>query len=109
MHTSRTHASYRGLEQRGSSRARGCSRSGPVELTKGCGPQVADASLSADARRAHDDAVARGESSYVDPVTGFLVFTAEFLSERGRCCGSGCRHCPYDDDVRRAAGRPPMT
>jgi hypothetical protein len=24
-----------------------------------------------------------------------MVLTAEFLSKRGFCCGSGCRHCPY--------------
>ncbi|HEX9001133.1 MAG TPA: DUF5522 domain-containing protein [Blastocatellia bacterium] len=26
----------------------------------------------------------------------FLVFTREFHLKRGRCCGSGCRHCPYE-------------
>ena len=26
---------------------------------------------------------------------GFCVFTADFLSQRGYCCGNGCRHCPY--------------
>lgn len=26
---------------------------------------------------------------------GFMVFTAHYLKERGYCCGSGCRHCPY--------------
>jgi len=25
----------------------------------------------------------------------YLVFTAKFLRERGYCCESGCRHCPY--------------
>jgi hypothetical protein len=23
------------------------------------------------------------------------VFTEHFLRQRGYCCGSGCRHCPY--------------
>lgn len=27
---------------------------------------------------------------------GLIVFTERYLSERGYCCGSGCRHCPYD-------------
>lgn len=27
---------------------------------------------------------------------GFLVFTRQFHLRRGSCCGSGCRHCPYD-------------
>jgi len=26
---------------------------------------------------------------------GLLVYTAAFHLERGYCCGSGCRHCPY--------------
>jgi len=26
---------------------------------------------------------------------GTMVFTAEFLTRRGYCCGSGCRNCPY--------------
>jgi hypothetical protein len=25
----------------------------------------------------------------------FVVFTAAFHLRRGRCCESGCRHCPY--------------
>ncbi|HMX41124.1 MAG TPA: DUF5522 domain-containing protein [Saprospiraceae bacterium] len=26
---------------------------------------------------------------------GYWVFTEKFLRERGHCCKSGCRHCPY--------------
>lgn len=26
---------------------------------------------------------------------GFLVFTKWYHLKRGRCCGNGCRHCPY--------------
>jgi len=26
---------------------------------------------------------------------GYMVFTEKYLLERGYCCGSGCRHCPY--------------
>jgi hypothetical protein len=25
-----------------------------------------------------------------------LVFTAAYHLKRGYCCGSGCRHCPYE-------------
>jgi len=25
----------------------------------------------------------------------YMVFTEKFLRERGFCCESGCRHCPY--------------
>jgi hypothetical protein len=27
---------------------------------------------------------------------GLLVFTEKFLLKRGYCCGSGCKHCPYN-------------
>jgi hypothetical protein len=27
---------------------------------------------------------------------GLLVYTAAFHLKRGYCCGSGCRHCPYE-------------
>ena len=27
---------------------------------------------------------------------GRVVFTATYHLKRGNCCGSGCRHCPYD-------------
>lgn len=33
-----------------------------------------------------------GQSSYIDPFTGYTVFTEEFLRKRKTCCGSGCRH-----------------
>ncbi|MGO8933652.1 MAG: DUF5522 domain-containing protein [Terracidiphilus sp.] len=26
-----------------------------------------------------------------------LVFTAAYHLKRGICCGSGCRHCPYQE------------
>jgi len=44
----------------------------------------------------HRAAVERNEPSYRDPVSGLTVFTARFLAERGFCCESGCRHCPYE-------------
>jgi hypothetical protein len=46
--------------------------------------------------RRHDAAIARAEPSYADPTSGLSVFTAEFLARRGYCCGSGCRHCPFE-------------
>jgi len=27
---------------------------------------------------------------------GLLVFTEAYHLERGFCCGSGCRHCPFE-------------
>ncbi len=44
---------------------------------------------------AHAAAVAAGADTYVDPVSGYDVFTAAYLAERGTCCETGCRHCPY--------------
>lgn len=26
----------------------------------------------------------------------FMVFTREYHLKRGACCGSQCRHCPYE-------------
>ena len=47
---------------------------------------------------AHARAVAAGEDGYLDPVTGYFVFTAAYVAARGTCCDSGCRHCPYRDE-----------
>jgi hypothetical protein len=43
----------------------------------------------------HAAALERGAMSYRDPASGFTVLTAGYLIERGYCCASGCRHCPY--------------
>jgi diphthamide synthase (EF-2-diphthine--ammonia ligase)/ABC-type hemin transport system substrate-binding protein len=43
----------------------------------------------------HDRACANRESFYADPDTGYQVFTEHAHLQRGKCCGSGCRHCPY--------------
>jgi len=45
---------------------------------------------------AHREAVDRGDPVYIDPLTKRSVMTAVFLASRGRCCSSGCRHCPYE-------------
>lgn len=44
---------------------------------------------------AHQAAMDRGESGYLDPFTGLFVMTAGFHLKRGHCCHNGCRHCPY--------------
>lgn len=48
----------------------------------------------------HREACRRDLDTYVDPATGYMVFTAVFLQRRGTCCGSGCRHCPYGNKTR---------
>lgn len=32
---------------------------------------------------------------------GKKVFTEEFHKQRGSCCGSFCRHCPFDPKYTR--------
>lgn len=27
---------------------------------------------------------------------GLIVFTSSYHLKRGKCCGTGCMHCPYD-------------
>ena len=49
----------------------------------------------ADVLAAHARALDAGEAGYRDPATGLFVFTAGYLADRGTCCDSGCRHCPY--------------
>ncbi|MFZ9675474.1 MAG: DUF5522 domain-containing protein [Ilumatobacteraceae bacterium] len=46
----------------------------------------------------HEVAVRARRPTYRDPVSGYTVFTARFLADRGYCCASGCRHCPYAVD-----------
>jgi hypothetical protein len=29
---------------------------------------------------------------------GLVVLTEKYHRDRGYCCGSGCRHCPFDYD-----------
>jgi hypothetical protein len=43
----------------------------------------------------HTEAMAAERDTYVDPATGYQVWTARFLWERGYCCETGCRHCPW--------------
>ena len=56
------------------------------------------------ALRAHDAAVQAGQAGYLDPGSGLFVMTAAYLIDRGSCCHSGCRHCPYLGATRSATG-----
>lgn len=44
---------------------------------------------------AHHRALLQGEPGYVDPASGLYALTARTLWDRGSCCSSGCRHCPW--------------
>ncbi|KAG7360437.1 ABC transporter substrate-binding protein [Nitzschia inconspicua] len=46
----------------------------------------------------HKIACMKGELTYTDPATGYYVFTELAHKQRGKCCGSGCRHCPYSHE-----------
>jgi hypothetical protein len=46
-------------------------------------------------------ALEEGRDYYLE--AGLYVFTEYFLRQRGYCCRSGCRHCPYGF---REAGNP---
>ncbi len=35
------------------------------------------------------------QRTYVDPQSGYRVFTTYGLLQRKDCCGCGCRHCPF--------------
>jgi diphthamide synthase (EF-2-diphthine--ammonia ligase)/ABC-type Fe3+-hydroxamate transport system substrate-binding protein len=48
--------------------------------------------------QAHEKACQAGKRTYEDPETGYLVFTELEHKNRGYCCGSGCRHCPYSHE-----------
>ncbi|HWE56334.1 MAG TPA: DUF5522 domain-containing protein [Acidimicrobiales bacterium] len=44
---------------------------------------------------AHHRALLAGDAGYVDPATGLFALTARTLWDKGSCCQSGCRHCPW--------------
>ena len=46
----------------------------------------------------HEQACANNRKTYIDPATGYSVFTQVAHLARGKCCGSGCRHCPYNHE-----------
>ena len=46
---------------------------------------------------AHHAALLAGQAGYPDPTSGLFALTARTLWDRGECCDSGCRHCPWVD------------
>jgi hypothetical protein len=38
-----------------------------------------------------------GEDFYREGL--YVVFTEAYHRKRGYCCGSGCRHCPWDHEA----------
>lgn len=46
----------------------------------------------------HKEAIYNKQKYYIDPATGKKVLTSYYLKNRGFCCCSGCRHCPWDEE-----------
>ena len=59
-----------------------------------------------DLHKLHDAAVAANQPTYRDPSTGNRCFTAATLRKRGKCCGCGCRHCPFNHERVTMEDRP---
>ncbi|MCX8526739.1 MAG: DUF5522 domain-containing protein [Candidatus Nanopelagicales bacterium] len=47
---------------------------------------------------AHGEAMSLDRPGYLDPRSGLFVMTARYHADRGWCCNSGCRHCPFVAD-----------
>ncbi len=50
---------------------------------------------AADGRNEMPKTLVNGIDFYFED--GMMVLTRKYLLQRGECCGSGCRHCPYED------------
>jgi len=57
-----------------------------------------------DFHRVHEQALSKAEGTYIDPETGYTVFTELTHLKRGKCCGNRCRHCPYGFEKVRSPG-----
>ncbi len=42
-----------------------------------------------------NERLTEGKDFYYNP-EGLMVFTSAYHLQRGKCCGTGCMHCPYD-------------
>ena len=63
----------------------------PEDTSKPTEPEVQSAPLAVE-----------GEYYFDGPL---FVFTATYHRRRGWCCGSDCRHCPYDEEGRIVQGK----
>lgn len=58
-----------------------------------------------DIEEVHRLAVQEGSITYIDPSTGFTVFTELAHLRRGTCCGNQCRHCPFGWELVASGAR----
>ena len=49
--------------------------------------------------QSNENKLIEGEDFYYTP-EGYKCFTEKFHLDRGYCCKSGCRHCPYGYDKK---------
>jgi hypothetical protein len=60
--------------------------------------------MSAENKKQETSATAKemiaGKHYYFE--NGFMVFTEAWHTQRGYCCGNGCRHCPYGNAGKKA-------
>jgi len=69
----------------------------PIDLLKnGTVCDIEDIADMKDFDAAHKAACDNGKMTYTDPDSGYEVFTELAHKNRGKCCGSGCRHCPFN-------------
>ena len=68
-------------------------RSGAFQNSPGCDPNPTNGVIVT-SNSANSQISLAPEDHYIE--NGLLVFTAAYHLKRGYCCGSGCRHCPYD-------------
>lgn len=73
---------------------RSCFRVGKMTLFSSSSPSISLEQYNI--QTAHDKACMEGKGYYIDPVTRYKVMTSETHLKRGKCCGSKCRHCPFD-------------
>ena len=41
----------------------------------------------------------QGKDYYLED--GRIILTERYLKNRGKCCGSGCRHCAFDPPYKK--------
>lgn len=66
-----------------------------MKASDGINDDVEDLMLPVAIKELHQRAIQEGDRTYIDPETGFMVFTELQHLQRGTCCGNKCRHCPY--------------
>ncbi|KAM9763011.1 uncharacterized protein C1orf53 homolog [Menidia menidia] len=77
-------------------------RGGPAVTSGHAGTELPEEELLI--HRVHAQACEAKQQMYVDPSSGYKVFTEYAHLQRGKCCGTACRHCPYGQiNVKDAA------